>query len=71
MWVCREPGAARVFPYNIQFPNTNSAATCLNRCSLYGYAAAGMEVRGYPSVYRASTLPWRSSAMNAGAETSR
>ena len=48
MWVHREPGAVRVFPYVIPFPVNNSVETCLNRCSEYGYAAAGLEVRSRP-----------------------
>ena len=44
----REPGAVRVFPYSIQFPVNNTVETCLSLCSEYGYAAAGLEVCGYP-----------------------
>jgi len=71
MRVHREPGAVRVFPYFIQFPATNSPETCLNRCSEYGYAAAGLEVRGHPFEYRAPILSGCSIPMNAGVETSR
>ena len=38
-----EPGAARVFPYQILFPTNNSAEVCLNQCAAFGYPAAGME----------------------------
>ncbi|KAI0052846.1 copper radical oxidase [Auriscalpium vulgare] len=38
-----EPGAARVFPYQIINTNNNSAAGCLAQCSAFGYPAAGME----------------------------
>jgi hypothetical protein len=40
----REPGAVRVFPYQVIFPHNNSAANCLTQCSNFGYPAAGMEV---------------------------
>ena len=39
----REPGAVRVFPYQVIFPHNNSAANCLTQCSTFGYPAAGME----------------------------
>jgi hypothetical protein len=39
----REPGAARVFPYQVIFPHNNSAQNCLTQCSTFGYPAAGME----------------------------
>ncbi|KAF8525138.1 copper radical oxidase [Hysterangium stoloniferum] len=38
-----EPGAVRVFPYQLIFHTTNSAETCLSQCSAFGYPAAGME----------------------------
>ena len=38
-----EPGANHVFPYQITFPQNNSAQNCLTQCSTYGYPAAGME----------------------------
>ncbi|KAL5480284.1 hypothetical protein ACEPAI_1554 [Sanghuangporus weigelae] len=38
-----EPGADRVFPYQIIFEKNNSATNCLSLCSTYGYPAAGME----------------------------
>jgi hypothetical protein len=40
----REPGAVRVFPYQVIFPHNNSARNCLTQCSTFGYPAAGMEV---------------------------
>lgn len=40
----REPGAVRVFPYQVIFPHNNSAQNCLTQCSTFGYSAAGMEV---------------------------
>lgn len=40
----REPGAVRVFPYQVIFPHNNSAQNCLTQCSTFGYPAAGMEV---------------------------
>jgi hypothetical protein len=39
----REPGAVRVFPYQVIFPHNNSAENCLTQCSTFGYPAAGME----------------------------
>jgi hypothetical protein len=36
-------GGVRTFPYQLFFPNTNNATTCLSLCSDYGYGAAGME----------------------------
>lgn len=44
----REPGTAHVFSNLIQFPVNNTIETCLSLCSEYGYAAAGLEVCGYP-----------------------
>jgi hypothetical protein len=38
-----EPNGAHVFPYQIIFPQNNSAQNCLTQCSTYGYPAAGME----------------------------
>ena len=38
-----EPGAIRVFPYQVLFPYNNSAQNCLTQCSTFGYPAAGME----------------------------
>ncbi|KAI9461541.1 galactose oxidase [Russula earlei] len=38
-----EPGAVRVFPYQILFPKNNTAENCLSQCSTFGYPAAGME----------------------------
>ncbi|KAI0058608.1 copper radical oxidase [Artomyces pyxidatus] len=38
-----EPGAARVFPYQIINTNNNTAQDCLSQCSAFGYPAAGME----------------------------
>jgi hypothetical protein len=38
-----EPGAVRVFPYQITFPQNNTAENCLSLCSSFGYPAAGME----------------------------
>jgi hypothetical protein len=38
-----EPGANHVFPYQITFPQNNSAQNCLTQCSTFGYPAAGME----------------------------
>ena len=38
-----EPNPAHVFPYQIIFPNNNSAQNCLTQCSNFGYPAAGME----------------------------
>ncbi|KAN0105464.1 copper radical oxidase [Russula decolorans] len=38
-----EPGAVRVFPYQVIFPHNNSAQNCLTQCSTFGYPAAGME----------------------------
>jgi len=38
-----EPGAVRVFPYQIILPQNNTAQNCLSLCSTYGYPAAGME----------------------------
>ncbi|KIY43224.1 copper radical oxidase [Fistulina hepatica ATCC 64428] len=39
----REPGADRVFPYQIINTDNNTADACLNQCAAYGYPAAGME----------------------------
>ena len=39
----REPGAARVFPYQNILTKNNSATNCLNLCGEFGYPAAGME----------------------------
>lgn len=39
----REPGAIRVFPYQVIFPYNNTAQNCLTQCSTFGYPAAGME----------------------------
>ena len=39
----REPGAVRVFSYQVIFPYNNSAQNCLTQCSTFGYPAAGME----------------------------
>ncbi|KAH9958446.1 copper radical oxidase [Russula dissimulans] len=39
-----EPGAVRVFPYQIIFLNNNTAQNCLSQCSTFGYPAAGMEL---------------------------
>ncbi|OXV07564.1 hypothetical protein Egran_04670, partial [Elaphomyces granulatus] len=36
-------GGVRSLPYQLIFPNTNNATTCLSRCSAYGYGAGGME----------------------------
>ena len=69
MWLTREPGAARVFPYSIQFPANNTVETCLSRCSEYGYAAAGLEVCGHLFQYRAPILSGYSSPTNVGAGT--
>ncbi|VDB83101.1 unnamed protein product [Peniophora sp. CBMAI 1063] len=38
-----EPGAQRVFPYQIINTNNNSATACLTQCAAFGYPAAGME----------------------------
>ncbi|TDL23452.1 hypothetical protein BD410DRAFT_838937 [Rickenella mellea] len=38
-----EPGAQRVFPYQLILQRNNSATTCLSQCQAYGYPAAGME----------------------------
>ncbi|KAI0033597.1 hypothetical protein K488DRAFT_84794 [Vararia minispora EC-137] len=38
-----EPGANRVFPYQIILTNNNTAENCLTQCSTFGYPAAGME----------------------------
>ncbi|KAI0246520.1 copper radical oxidase [Lactifluus subvellereus] len=38
-----EPGAVRVFPYQIILANNNTAQNCLSQCSAFGYPAAGME----------------------------
>ncbi|KAI0315679.1 copper radical oxidase [Amylostereum chailletii] len=38
-----EPGAARVFPYQIINTNNNTADACLSQCAAFGYPAAGME----------------------------
>ena len=40
---CSEPGAARVFPYQIINTNNNTATACLTQCAAFGYPAAGME----------------------------
>ena len=69
MYVHSDGQAARVLPYLIQFPNTNSVETCLSRCSEFGYNAAGLEVCIHPFQYRASILLGHSTAKNAGAET--
>lgn len=42
--ILREPGAVRVFPYQVIFPHNNTASNCLTQCSTFGYPAAGMEV---------------------------
>ncbi len=39
----REPGAVRVFPYQIIYTTDNTPSTCLSQCSDYGYPAGGME----------------------------
>ncbi|KAM3067190.1 hypothetical protein ACMFMG_005441 [Clarireedia jacksonii] len=33
----------RTFPYQISFPENNTATNCLSLCSMYGYGAGGME----------------------------
>lgn len=33
----------RVFKWQILFPETNNASTCLNKCAQFGYMAGGME----------------------------
>ncbi|KAH9987623.1 copper radical oxidase [Russula compacta] len=38
-----EPGGARVFPYQIIFPQNNTAQNCLSQCSTFGFPAGGME----------------------------
>ncbi|KAH8988288.1 copper radical oxidase [Lactarius hatsudake] len=38
-----EPGAARVFPYQLILTTNNTAENCLTQCSTFGYSAAGME----------------------------
>ncbi|KAI0294118.1 galactose oxidase [Multifurca ochricompacta] len=38
-----EPGAVRVFPYQIILSQNNTADNCLSLCSTFGYPAAGME----------------------------
>ncbi|KAH9172526.1 copper radical oxidase [Lactarius sanguifluus] len=38
-----EPGAARVFPYQLILTTNNTAENCLSQCSAFGYPAAGME----------------------------
>ncbi|THG96906.1 hypothetical protein EW026_g5007 [Hermanssonia centrifuga] len=38
-----EPGAVRVFPYQIIYTTDNTPSTCLSQCSDYGYPAGGME----------------------------
>lgn len=40
---CREPGAARVFPFSNVWPGTNTVEKCLNQCAAFGYPAAGLE----------------------------
>jgi len=42
---------------------------CLARCSEYGYAAAGLEVRDLPCQHRTLILLEHSMAKNTGAET--
>lgn len=39
----REPGAQRVFPYQIIMQTNLTVEACLNQCAAFGYPAAGME----------------------------
>ncbi|KAJ8703531.1 hypothetical protein PTI98_002148 [Pleurotus ostreatus] len=39
----QEPGAQRVFPYQIIMQNNLTVDACLNQCAAFGYPAAGME----------------------------
>jgi hypothetical protein len=43
MLIYSEPIPGHVFPYQIIFPQNNSAQNCLTQCSTFGYPAAGME----------------------------
>jgi hypothetical protein len=38
-----EPDGARVFPWEIDNMNNNSASGCLSQCAAFGYTAGGME----------------------------
>ncbi len=38
-----EPGAVRIFPYQLILAENNTATNCLSQCSTYGYPAGGME----------------------------
>ncbi|KAF4588036.1 hypothetical protein EYR38_009997 [Pleurotus pulmonarius] len=39
----KEPGAERVFPYQIIMQTNLTVEACLNQCAAFGYPAAGME----------------------------
>ena len=38
-----EPSNGQVFPYQILFPQNNTAQNCLSQCSTFYYPAAGMK----------------------------
>jgi hypothetical protein len=38
-----EANGARVFPWEIDNQNNNSASACLSQCAAFGYTAGGME----------------------------
>jgi hypothetical protein len=38
-----EANGARVFPWELELTNNNSASACLGQCAAFGYTAGGME----------------------------
>lgn len=40
---CREPGAQRVFPYQLIDQKNMTVQGCLTQCAAFGYPAAGLE----------------------------
>ena len=66
-----EPGAVRVFPYQLILTNNNTAENCLSQCSNFGYAAAGMELADeccmlYTPCRRASNLDLQMRMLHPG-----
>jgi len=39
-----EPANKKMFPYEIIWPNNNTAVACMNQCVKFGFDAAGVEV---------------------------
>jgi hypothetical protein len=38
-----DDAVTRTFPYQINWPDNNTAVNCLTQCQTYGYGAGGME----------------------------